>query len=309
MKITKIVMIIVMLISLVQLVSAAGIGVAPSELKFENALKGSSYEKEIKIDNTGEKEIIAEIEIINHKEWFTLEESVKVPAKGSAKVKVTIDIPEDTENGEYETMVYVKGKPADVTEGMGLIPGAGFKIKITVTDKEIIEGYVDNILTRDTTLNKDVKFIIGFLNKGNVPINPNAKITIKTEDDKTITNFETQFESVKSGESKSLTTEYNTKGMAVGKYKADVSVYLNNELLKEKTVYFKVLSGQEETKREVIVVKDQPEEHQKDTITGAAIAKGQPVSIIILWVVAGIFILGIGMGLGVGIANVFFKKK
>ena len=315
MKLVNIVISILMCIALIQIVNAAGIGVAPSILEFKDALKGSSYEKEFKIDNTGDGDIIAVIEIMNLTDWFILEPGteVKVPAKGSSKVKTTIDIPEDTPNGGYETMIYVKGKPADTTEGMGLIPGAGFKAKITVTDQEIIEGYVDNILTRDTTLNGKVNFIIGFLNKGNVEASPNAKIAIKTETDELIGSFEKQFKAVKAWASESLIAEYDTKGKALGKYKADVQVYLNNELLEEKTVYFKILeelpSAIEEEPKEAALKEEPKQEPQKEIKPATtATAKGK-TKINAGLVLATVLILGIGIGLGVGVANAVFKRK
>lgn len=315
MKLVNIVVTIIMLISLIQTVSAAGIGVSPSELKFEDALKGSAYEKDIKIDNTGDDDIIAEIDIIDHKEWFTLDESVKVPAKSSAKVKVMISIPEDTENGEYETMVYVKGRPADAAEGMGLIPGAGFKAKISVTDQEIIKGYVDNILTRDATFGSNVKFIVGFLNQGNVQADPLAKITIKTETDDFVADFEKQFEAVKAGAGESLIAEYSTKGLDLGKYKADVGVYLNDELLKEKTVYFRISeeilsAAEEETEKDIVVIKEETQKKAGSNLITKAVESDKAIAgINIVWIIAAILVLGIGIGLGVGISNVFFKRK
>ncbi len=293
MKLINIAINIIMFILVIGIVNAAGIGVAPSVLEFKDALKGSTYEKEFKIDNTGDKDIIAVIEIMEYEDWFTLDPGteVRVGGKSSAKVKVKIDIPEDTAIGDYETMIYVKGKPADVLEGMGLVPGAGFKAKITVTDKEIVEGYVDNILTRDTTLNNEVKFIIGFLNKGNVDVSPNAEITIKTETDEIVDSFEKQFDAVKARASQSLIAEYDTKGKALGKYKADVQVYLNNELLKERTVYFKILE-------------EMPSEITKKAEETKLVSQEKTTNVII-----GISIIIVILIVGLGIYYVFRKRK
>ena len=311
MRLVDIIVIIAMLILLVKAVSATGIGVAPSELIFKDALKGYSYEKEFKIDNTGDKDIIAEIDVISYRDLFSLSPgtSIRIPAKGSSKVKVTVNIPSNTSNGNYETMVYVKGKPADTSEGMGLIPGAGFKALISVTDKKIVKGYVDNILTRDTTLNGKVNFIIGFWNQGNVEAKPNAKIAIKMENDEFVASFEKEF-LAKAGASESLLAEYDTKGKALGEYKADVQIYLNNELLDEKTVYFKIV---EKMPSGEVAATEKEITQPKDVITGIAAgeievsskkdAKG-PNTVLIASV---IFIIGIIIGVGSSYA--FRRKK
>ncbi|MFH1438994.1 MAG: hypothetical protein ABIG89_00375, partial [Candidatus Woesearchaeota archaeon] len=184
----KTIIMIIMLLSLVTSAFAAGIGVSPSTIKFENALKGTTYIKEFKIDNTAEQEIIATLSINEHKDWikFSPGMNVRVPAKSSEIVKVTLSIPKETVNGEYEAKVSVEGKPAEEAGGMGLIPGAAFTIKMDITDEVIIKGFVDNILTRDTAMNENVKFIVGFMNQGNVIASPNAEITIKDENEEVI---------------------------------------------------------------------------------------------------------------------------
>lgn len=243
-KLMKIVVVILILILSFDLVSAMGIGVSPSTLEFKDALKGYTYEKELKIDNTGDNLIIAKIDVSGNSDWFEFDPGfeVRVEGKSSSRVNVKLKTPDDLPNGEYETILNIIGTPEEDKGGVSLIPGVSSNIIVGITDKEIIKGYVDSILTRDAEKGQYVQFIISFLNKGNVDISPTARVTVRTND-RNISSFEENFNAVKPGSSESFVAKYNTKDMELGGYYADVGVYVEDELIKENTVNFRVLEG------------------------------------------------------------------
>ncbi len=243
------------LILIIPLTNAAGIGIAPSTIEFIDVLRGSTYEKEFKIDNTADEDINAMISIDEYEDWITLVpgNSVPVSARDSSMVKMMVDVPRDAREGVYETDMHVEGKPVETREGVGLIPGAGFKAVIRVTDEKIIEGYVDNIRTRDGNLEEKPKFLITLLNKGNVEVTPNVEILVG--DDK----MEEELDSLLPWKSDTYTIEYD-KEVFRGLQTAIVKVYLGKKLVTEKEVSFSMLEGEfapdetvEESKTNIVV--------------------------------------------------------
>ena len=219
-------------------VHGIGIGISPSELNFKNSLKGTSYEKEFTIHNTQENLVDIAIEVDDYKEWFSFypDDNFKIRPGEKIKGKVRIDVPKDTKNGFYNSTINVKGKLSD-SGGIGLIPSIGLKVNIHVTDKKIIEGYVDTILSRNSNTESNAQFLIGFMNKGNVKIQPRANIIIK-KTNREIDKIEKTFDEVNPEESKRLEVEYHAKEK--GSYIADISVYLDDKLIKQKEVSFRV---------------------------------------------------------------------
>lgn len=326
-------------IMLISLVNAAGLGVSPSEVFFDQALKGSTYIQDLKIDNTGESDIIADIQITGFNDWFRFDPgmSVKVLAKGSSSARISLTVPPATPNGIYESVGFIKGNPAVAGQGMGLIPGVGFKIKVNVTDQRIAQGFVDNILTRDTVLNKNVMFLIGFMNKGNVPIAPRAKFIIKDQDGNNIDNFDKQFTNVNPGVVQTLIAEYETMGKPLGSYQAFVQVYLDSALLLEKTVYFKILDqmpGQTSpppspgntptppsppSSAQTNTSSEQQASAQASTGSGPKITlitaetgpapSGLKLGSILLIIAVAAVALGLMVGIAIGVSRMFVKKN
>jgi hypothetical protein len=237
----------------------------------------------------------------------------------------------------YESVGFIKGTPVVAGQGMGLIPGVGFKIKVNVTDQRIAQGFVDNILTRDTVLNKNVMFLIGFMNQGNVPIAPRAKITIKDQNGNNIDSFDKQFNNVNPGVVQTLVAEYETMGKPLGSYMAFVQVYLDNALLQEKTVYFKILdempsqtsppSGPGNTptppsqpdSAQTTTNTEQQASAQADTGSGPKItliraetgpaSSGLKLGSILLIIVVAAIALGLVIGIAMGVSRMFMQKN
>ena len=194
------------------LVNAAGLGVAPATLNFENALKGAITEKQLNIQNPGEESIIASIEIEGElKEWIELSSyKLEIPRKSSKNIIVKLN---PSETGTYSGKFKVRAETSSDMEGsgMGLLPGVDTNIVATVTDQAIVRGEITKILTKDEAYGNKVKFIVGFTNKGNVPIGPSIKIDIEKRGTGIIDTIEKDLTPIKPGEDIDYEVEVETK--------------------------------------------------------------------------------------------------
>ena len=235
-KTKKMYMSIVLLVLLVGTVSAIGGGVSPSTLDYNGVARDNEYTKTIRVFNTGSDNVMANISFDNFGDWFTYQKSLLVPANGYTDIPITLKVPEEIPLGSYSTMAYVTFE----AQGMFILK-FGFKVNIVVTT-EIINVYVDSILTRDTTKTIPVKFLIGVYNYGNVPTD--VIVTVDIKQNNNIIKHAEQIFTVPYWVSQQLVMEYPTKKLQAGQYSADIKVYLKNngvrQLLKEKTVWFKV---------------------------------------------------------------------
>lgn len=228
---------LVLLVLLVGTVSAAGGGVSPSSLEYNNVMKNREYTKTMRVFNTGSTNVNANISFDSFGDWFAYQKNFVVPASGYIDIPLTLKVPKKTQLGNYTTMAYAIFEP----QGMFVLK-FGFKVNIVATATKIVNVYVDNILTRDTTKGIPVKFLIGLYNYGNVPADVIVTADVK-KDNNLVKHIERRF-IVPYWVSQQLVMEYPTKKLQNGQYSADIRVYVKNngvkQLLKEKTVWFKV---------------------------------------------------------------------
>lgn len=231
-------------------VNATGLGVAPNELKFENILKGTSAEKQFTISNVGENEIMCIITAEGElSKWLELPANITIPANSNKKITAKLTPPKNQADGKYNATIHIKAESSSVVQGtgMGILPAVGMKAFATITDKKIIDGEVYKILTRDVEYGNPVTFIIGFTNKGNIKLAPDIGVEITKRE--VIDTIKETPEKIKPGMNNDYEIKWQTQGQASGDYQAKVSVKLDNELLEEKTVRFKVTGkGAEITK-------------------------------------------------------------
>ena len=230
---------ILLFIAMVGVVSAVGLGVAPSVLDFKDVLRNREYERSIKIDNTASYPVNVTLSIVDYSDWFEFPEMVEVEGYNT-RVPIKLKVPRRTPLGDYETMAY-----AMVYNQYGNFNyGVGFKIKFTVTNERIYCGYVDNIRTRDVIQGEPLKFIVGYANCGNIRHRVIMNINIQKQGE-IVKRIRRSFRML--AYSQGTITKYysRTNKLEKGQYTADVKVYMKQrkemELLKERTVYFKVL--------------------------------------------------------------------
>ncbi|MBW2974685.1 hypothetical protein KY366_03110 [Candidatus Woesearchaeota archaeon] len=254
MKLRNILFVEILLVSLVLLIMnsllayGAGLGVAPATLRFENALKGAETEKQVSIQNPSEQKIVVSVSVSGElSSWveFSPPGKTEVPAGGDAKVTVKLTPPKDMPDGEYLGYIHATVEKTEDLEGtgMGLFPGVDSTIIAEITDKEIIGGKVQRILTKDEEYGTPVRFTLGFTNTGNVPEGPDVRVEIIKRGTGIIDTIEKTMEDAKPGQSRDYEVLWDTNGREKNVYyRADVTVLLNDEVLEKKEdIGFRVL--------------------------------------------------------------------
>ena len=252
----KLIMLIALigLVSMVQSVSAMGIGVAPSEVSIENALRGGEAETTVTIFNTGSQDdtfllsasgdISEWVSYYNKNDPETIIETIDIPGSDKVQVLAVFQIPADAQNENYYGSLDVTTAPKNTsTEGTGqhLIVGASSKITIAVTGEQKIDGKVIGITIADTEHNNPLKVKVIFENTGNVIVNPKIDVIIYQNENE-VHNYIHQSTKVKPTLTETIIARWNTTSSNVpDDYIANVTVSLGGRTIKSRNVPFKIL--------------------------------------------------------------------
>ena len=222
-------------------VSADGLGISPATVDFKQVLRGQEYTKEISVQSISSSPTTVTLGIDSYVNWFTLQDSVYLPAGQPAieKVFIKLKVPRRTELGLYETTALATSLCGD-----WICTAVQFNIKFEVTNEKIYDGRIDYILTRDVYLNEDLNINVMYSNYGNIK----NRVIVKTELTKsgeTIDKFRRRFR-VNPYSSEKLTATYDGSELSTGLYYANVKVYLKTArrqytMLEEKSIHFNVV--------------------------------------------------------------------
>lgn len=252
-RVTSIGIVTVFVLCLLSPTALAGIGVAPSTLEINDALRGGEFKKMLTVFNPGDEasgytfdvsgEAGSWISFYEKSDPLTLIKKVTIPEKGCAKILVKFDIPEDASNRKYEATIFVATAAAQGDEdssGQAIKLGAPVDVTIMVTGTQILTGTVKSITTIDTEINYPLRTRVEFRNTGNVVANP--EIAVKMTKDGTMIDEFTHSETRVKVESKEIIpVEWDTAGNEPGDYSANVTVSLGGEILAAKELQFKLL--------------------------------------------------------------------
>ncbi|MFC1787579.1 hypothetical protein ACFLY8_06100 [Halobacteriota archaeon] len=232
------------LIAMVPLVHAAGIGISPASLSYENVLRGGSAQEQFTIFNNADADMYYNVRAEGEGGgWFSFDpiSPVRVPAKSSVRVSAIVSPPIYTPGGIYNCTVYVQPAITNVTTGegavVGILPAIGLQTSIEITGEQVLTGNVYNIFVDKNEMGKPVRFTVGFSNTGNVIAEPEINIEISVDGGAIETLKKT--DEVAPGEAKEITTEWIANEPK--EYAANVSVILDGTLLSEKNLKFDVL--------------------------------------------------------------------
>lgn len=160
-----------------------GIGVGPSEVLFENLIKGGYAETNLVVSTAADKELSISISKEGEiADWITITpREFILPAKGRKEVLVVIEPPGDAKNRVYEAKLYVTAAPiADIKAGTGSALGARVAVKIQakLTGVEIIDYRIIDARVFDTELGYPIEFHLRIKNDGNVKYKPKIRLNI-----------------------------------------------------------------------------------------------------------------------------------
>jgi len=251
----KKILLLLIMMALVQPVVAIGIGISPSEIRFNNSLKGSEYQSSFTIFNTGPEQInfslgssggIGDwVSFYNLNNYDTKINSVNIPGKDRVSVLVKIKVPVDAQNGIHNGSLDVKSIPdvggKNSSSGQSLVIGASAEVTIDVTGEQVIEGNVYGIMTKNIEPGYPLEITTMFQNTGNVVATPKIAITILYEKN-IINSFIYENTSVKPSITEPIITEWMTTAANIpANYTANVEVSLNGQILKSDNLSFQIV--------------------------------------------------------------------
>ncbi|MBU0530105.1 MAG: hypothetical protein KKC05_00355 [Nanoarchaeota archaeon] len=224
-------------------------------LKIDDASRGQTYEKMIRIHATGidmNVEFTTEGDIADWVKVYRMDEPEteittlliqgETNLERFVNVLAKISVPEDTPVGIYEGKI-VAQQVSEVAEGetaqsFGL--RASTQVKVIVTGTQNLDGKVMSITADDVELARPLKIVVNFRNEGNVLANPDIDVEI-TKNGKSIDSFEYSDAIVKVGTVEEIVVDWETAGQTIGDYRAHVQVMLDSEELGDETIDFKIL--------------------------------------------------------------------
>lgn len=260
---------VILLISGIILPQAVfGIGQVTKPIVIENALRGQEVVATLDLFNSKDAEtsygLSAEGEISEWASFYEIKDrslkspvtEVQIPPKSYLKVKVKFIVPEDMPNGEYSGKVYIFTAPVKDEETgemrIAVSQRVGRKVSITITDNEIVE-FNTAIIPLKYSVEKDepLKIKIIHTNKGNVTVKPDIQLKI-TKEGKTIFNavfpYPEDEKAVRSAERKIMPLiEWQTTGQELGRYKAEIDVLRNGEVVKNSSFGFSIKEPEKST--------------------------------------------------------------
>lgn len=232
---------------------AGGIGVTPSTLEISDALRGGAFLRTITVFNPGDGASAYTFNVTgNAADWISFYEKsdpltpitrITVPGKGSAKILVRFNIPEDASNGKHEASLFVATATVQGDEdssGQTIKLGMPVAITIMVTGTQVLTGTVLSITTMDTEMNYPLRLKVEFQNTGNVIAKPEIAVEI-TKDGTVIDEFTHSDRGVNVDSKAFIPVEWDTTGRESGDYGAQVTVSLGEKVLATKKLSFKLL--------------------------------------------------------------------
>lgn len=210
MKQKRVLIVSLMLMALLStIVFGAGVGLAPSTIKFEDVLRNREYIKSFKVDVlNAPAPVIVHIELSGEvADWLDTVDKFELPEGTTYNTynNITLKVPKRTPIGEYNGKLRVKLE-YDTGDGIGIIPGVTGDIEVKVTKEVIRDVKIDHILTQDIEQCDPYVTRSGVINYGNVPARLKF-VTNITKSDETVTQFTKVFK-LNVGESKTLKPTY-----------------------------------------------------------------------------------------------------
>lgn len=232
---------------------AIGVGVTPSRITIDDALKGGSFDRQLRIYNPDSESSNYELNITGDiAEWvsfFTIDgktpiDTLEVSGKGEKNIITRFIIPGDVPNGNYQGTIYVKTVPKDTgTTGFGAqtVVRAPSEVTIMVTGTQILTGYVEGITAEDTEINYPMRIKVKFKNTGNVIAYPEIRVNI-TKDGSVIDSIISDKTAVPYDKvTMTIPVEWNTTGQTTGDYLLNTTVSLGGDILTMKDLEVELL--------------------------------------------------------------------
>jgi len=251
----KINLVIAVLLVLTGTVAGVGLGVSPASFTVSDALKGGEYERTFTTYNTdnetGDFTFNAQGDGAEWLSYYLPEgetpiSTITIEGKSSQKILVKINIPEEAANGNYTPKIYIKSVPKELEATSGAVAQAVVQIPVSatinVTGTQILTGIVKDISLNDIEIDYPLRIKVEFENTGNVIAKPTITVIIRSNTDNSILSEEVYSDTeIKPDTTDTIIIEHDTEGLEVGEYFAEITVTLNEAVLAQENIPFKIL--------------------------------------------------------------------
>lgn len=251
----KINLVIAVLLVLTGTVAGVGLGVSPASFTVSDALKGGEYERTFTTYNTdnetGDFTFNAQGDGAEWLSYYLPEgetpiSTITIEGKSSQKILVKINIPEEAANGNYTPKIYIKSVPKELEATSGAVAQAVVQIPVSatinVTGTQILTGIVKDISLNDIEIDYPLRIKVEFENTGNVIAKPTITVIIRSNTDNSILSDEVYSDTeIKPDTTDTIIIEHDTEGLEVGEYFAEITVTLNEAVLAQENIPFKIL--------------------------------------------------------------------
>lgn len=187
-KKTTIYLVLIILISLQT--QAALLGVNKVQLEFNDVLRGGYSQNTITTSIGSAQDVAVYYEargdIADWVSFLPEEQPIIINENNTGTITVIVEPPIDTQIGTYEgTLVIQTGQLGQIQGNVGTNVVVAFevKLKVTVTDTQILSCAVGGIQLLDTEIEQEIPLISSFSNIGNVRIQPELQLKIYDQDE------------------------------------------------------------------------------------------------------------------------------
>lgn len=235
---------------------AAGVGIYPTSIDFEQTLRGSEYFRSIGVINPGNSDQTFTFEVggaaapwmslVNPEDRTQVVDTIVVPPQQERRVFLRLLVQPDVPNGTYTGLVRAVSAVAAGAgaEGAGSTVNVGAEISVAleVTGTQNIAGSLRDVAARDVEVGYPLRIRTTVQNSGNVQVNPQIHLEVVDSKGSVVAQATFPGEVVYPNETKILVSEWDTTGQGVGQRVARVSVKFGDLDLGSKQANFNILA-------------------------------------------------------------------
>lgn len=243
----------------------AGIGISPPTILNQNLKPGAVLEETIVLsqsDPTEELLVTIEPDLGEINNWITFEPSQQftVPVgQQRYSFKIIVNVPADAELKPYDGYIRIKASPTTEAApgGVAVVKGARMEVNLLTTDLDFTNLVVRKIDLADVPDGESIALEMLVENNGNVAAAPNrVEIDIQDLNQNSLQILETNdIENVEPNQTATIFAYLDGYTVKPGEYFAVTKVFLNDDLLREERLVFRIL-GEGEVE-EIVISQDE----------------------------------------------------
>ncbi|MCK4589851.1 MAG: hypothetical protein KAT77_05375 [Nanoarchaeota archaeon] len=223
------------------LASAFQIYTQPQEIKFENILINGYTEKTITVFTDSPENIDVSLMASGiFENWITVEPiNLKINANNPGKFKIKIQ-PQTDRLGTYQGMIIINAIYTGNQLTSAITSATNFNFEITLTEKEIIQAKINDIIVNNVELNQPIITKMYLLNNGNKEVNLLFEIDLLDQNQNHLKSISETIAVPPSTDEREATFTFDND-LPVGNYYLTGKVLLNDYLVSQQTAPFKIV--------------------------------------------------------------------